>query len=543
MNATRRPNIVLILNDDMGYSDIGCYGGEIETPNLDRLAAEGLRFSQFYNTARCSPSRASMLTGLHPHQTGVGILTYDSGPEGYAGNLNHRCVTIPQALKANGYRTYMSGKWHVASSLKKPTDTWPLQRGFDEFYGTIIGAGSFYDPNTLTRGNENVEHEAQSDDAFFYTDAISDQAVRYVERHAAEHGDKPFFAYVAYTAPHWPLHAHDEDIAKYRGRFDKGWDALREERLDKLVRWGMLSEAWKLSPRDPTQPPWSEAEHKAWLARCMEVYAAQVDRMDQGIGRIVEALRRTGTLDDTVIIFLADNGACAEDIPEDVTIDELVNKLMIARARTRKGETVHFGNDPGRMPGPENTYQSYGTAWANLSNTPFRLYKHWIHEGGISTPLIVRWPRGVREPGAIRHTPGYLPDIMATILDLTGTAYPTEYGGHAIEPLEGTSLVPALAGGEVDRPPMFWEHEGNAAVRIGRWKLVRNYPGPWELYDMDADRTELHDVAAQHPERVADMAAQYDAWALRCGVIPREQIVALMRSQGVTRAFWEKPDE
>jgi arylsulfatase A-like enzyme len=543
MNSSKRPNVVLILNDDMGYSDIGCYGGEIDTPNLDRLAAEGLRFSQFYNTARCSPSRASMLTGLHPHQTGVGILTYDSGPEGYAGNLNHRCVTIPEALKANGYRTYMSGKWHVASSLTKPTDTWPLQRGFDEFYGTIIGAGSFYDPNTLTRGNENVEHEAKSDDAFFYTDAISDQAVRYVEQHAATHGDKPFFTYVAYTAPHWPLHAHDEDIAKYRGRFDKGWDALREARLDKLVQWGMLDEAWKLSPRDPTQPPWSEAEHKAWLLRCMEVYAAQVDRMDQGIGRIVEALRRTGTLDDTVIIFLADNGACAEDIPEDVTVEELVSKLMIARSRTRKGEPVHFGNDPGRMPGPENTYQSYGTAWANLSNTPFRLYKHWIHEGGISTPLIVRWPRGIREPGAIRHTPGYLPDIMATILDLTGTAYPAEYAGRAIEPLEGTSLVPALAGGEIDRPPMFWEHEGNAAVRIGKWKLVRNYPGPWELYDMDADRTELHDVAARHPDRVADMTAQYEAWAQRCGVIPREKIVTLMRSQGVTRAFWEKPDE
>ncbi|MCL4763403.1 MAG: sulfatase-like hydrolase/transferase, partial [Burkholderiales bacterium] len=472
-----------------------------------------------------------------------GILTYDSGPEGYAGNLNHRCVTIPQALKSAGYRTYMSGKWHVASSLAKPTDTWPLQRGFDEFYGTIIGAGSFYDPNTLTRGNENVEHEAKADDAFFYTDAISDHAVRYVERHAQAHAGTPFFAYVAYTAPHWPLHAHDEDIAKYKGRFDKGWDALREERLEKLVRWGMLDEAWKLSPRDPTQPPWTAAEHKAWLLRCMEVYAAQVDRMDQGIGRILRALERTGQLDDTVVIFLADNGACAEDIPEDVTIDELVNRLMIARSHTRKGEPVHFGNDPGRMPGPENTYQSYGTAWANLSNTPFRLYKHWIHEGGISTPLIVRWPARIRDHGAIRHTPGYLPDIMATILDITGTEYPTRFDGHAIEPLEGTSLVPALEGGDLNRPPMFWEHEGNAAVRIGKWKLVRNYPGPWELYDMDADRTELHDLAARHPERVADMAAQYEAWARRCGVIPRDKIVALMRSQGVTRAFWEKPDE
>lgn len=539
---TTKPNVVLILNDDMGYSDLGCYGGEVQTPNLDRLARNGLRFSQFYNTARCSPSRASLMTGLHPHQTGVGILTYDSGPEGYAGNLNHRCVTIPQALKANGYRTYMSGKWHVASSLTKPTDTWPLQRGFDEFYGTIIGAGSFYDPNTLTRGNDNIEHEAHAP-GFFYTDAISDQAVEYIERHQREHAGTPFFEYVAYTAPHWPLHAHDEDIARYKGRFDHGWDALREERLERLVRWGILDKQWQLSPRDPTQPAWTDTGHQAWLARCMEVYAAQIDRMDQGIGRILDALERTGQLDNTLVIFLADNGACAEDIPENVPIDELVEKLMIARSHTRSGEPVHFGNDPSRMPGPENTYQSYGQAWANLSNTPFRYYKHFIHEGGISTPLIFHWPAGIEAKDGIRHAPGFLPDIMATILDLTGTAYPATFEGHAIAPLEGTSLAPAFARDGIERGPMFWEHEGNAAVRIGKWKLVRAYPGPWELYDMDTDRTELFDLAAQHPERVADMKQQYEAWAARCGVIPRAQIVALMRSQGVTKAFWEKEEE
>ena len=540
---SRQPNIVLILNDDMGFSDIGCYGGEVETPNLDRLAKGGIRFSQFYNTARCSPSRASMLTGLHPHQTGVGILTYDSGPEGYAGNLNHRCVTIPQVLKHNGYKTYMSGKWHVASSLAEPTDTWPLQRGFDEFFGTIIGAGSFYDPNTLTRGNDNIEHEAKADREFFYTDAISDQAVAYIERHVRESPATPFFTYVAYTAPHWPLHAHDEDIARYSGRFDAGWDALRAARLDKLVDWGILDAAWKLTDRDPAQPPWTEAAHKAWLARCMEVYAAQIDRMDQGIGRIVAALENAGQLDNTVIIFLSDNGACAEDIPENVTVDELVDKLMIAKSHTRSGEPVHFGNDPSRMPGPENTYQSYGTAWANLSNTPFRLYKHWIHEGGISTPLIVHWPNGIRDSGALRHTPGYLPDIMATICDVTGSRYPDTWEGNAVEPLEGLSLAKVFDDDRLERPPMFWEHEGNAAVRIGKWKLVRNYPLEWELYDMEADRTELHDLAAQFPERVASMKSQYDEWAKRCGVIPREQIVALMRSQGVTKAFWEKPEE
>ena len=547
MATKNRPNVVLILNDDMGYSDLGCYGGEIETPHLDRLAEHGLRFSSFYNTARCSPSRASLLTGLHPHQTGIGILTYDSGPEGYAGNLNHRCVTIPQVLKANGYRTYMSGKWHVSSNLKTPTDSWPMQRGFDKFFGTIIGAGSFYDPNTLTRGNENVEHEARKP-GWFYTDAISDQAVAYIDEHSRDHAGTPFFEYVAYTAPHWPLHAHDDDIARYRGRFDAGWDALREARLDKLVASGILKAHWKLTDRDPTQPPWTEAEadeqFRAWTLRCMEVYAAQVDRMDQGIGRIVAALERNGQLANTLVIFLADNGACAEDIPEDVTVDELVDKLMIARRETRSGEPVHFGNDVTRMPGPENTYQSYGVAWANLSNAPFRLYKHWIHEGGISTPLIAHWPQGIdaEENGTIRHAPGYLPDIMVTIVDATGATYPSSFEGRAVDALEGQSLLPVFAKdatGE-DRRPMYWEHEGNAAVRIGKWKLVRRYPRAWELYDMDADRTELNDVAAREPERVQAMIAHYDAWAKRCGVLDREKVVALMRSQGVTRAFWEK---
>lgn len=539
--ATKKPNVVLILNDDMGYSDIGCYGGEVRTPHLDRLAAGGLRFSQFYNTARCSPSRASLMTGLHPHQTGVGILTYDFGPEGYAGNLNHRCVTIPEALKSSGYRAYMSGKWHVASNLTEPTDAWPMQRGFDEFFGTIIGAGSFYDPNTLTRGNANVEHEAAADDNWFYTDAISDEAAGFIRQHAKEHADQPFFQYVAYTAPHWPLHAHGEDIAKYKGRFDAGWDELRAARLKRLVDEGILRDAWKLTDRDPTQPAWTEAEHKTWLLRCMEVYAAQIDRMDQGIGRILAALEETGQLENTLVIFLADNGACAEDIPETVTVDELVHKLRIAKAETRKGEPVHFGNNPELMPGPENTYQSYGTAWANLSNSPFRLYKHWIHEGGISTPLIMHWPAGIEQRGGIRHTPGYLPDIMATVLDVTATPYPSKFDGHEIDPLEGHTLRPAFAHDPpIERPPMFWEHEGNAAVRVGNWKLVRKYPLDWELYDMDADRTELLDLAAQQAERVASMKAMYEAWAVRCGVIPREKILQLMKDQKTAPAFWEE---
>lgn len=534
----KRPNILLILNDDMGFSDIGCYGGEVETPNLDRLAAQGLRFSQFYNTARCSPSRASLLTGLHPHQTGIGILTYDSGPEGYAGNLNQHCATIPEVLKPAGYRSYLSGKWHVSSNLTEPTDSWPMQRGFDDFFGTIIGAGSFYDPNTLTRRNENAEHEARQP-GFFYTDAINDEAVKFLRRHKAEHPDQPFFQYVAHTAPHWPLHAHPEDIAKYTGRFDEGWDRLREERLERLVASGILDARWKLTGRDPRQPAWTDTENKAWLANCMEVYAAQIDRMDQGIGRILKALEDLDELDNTLVIFLSDNGACAEDIPQGVTVDELVDKLMIARSHTRDGRVVRFGNTPEIAPGPEDTYQSYGQAWANLSNTPFRLYKHWTHEGGISTPLIFHWPQGIAQRGEVRHTPGYLPDIMATIVDVAGVPYPQQLDGRSILPLEGHSLRKSFGADAGERPPMFWEHEGNGAMRDGRWKLVREYPKDWELYDMVADRTETQDLAAQFPDRVEAMKQAYEEWAARCGVLPRDKVVALMRSQGVTKAFWE----
>ena len=532
------PNVIIILNDDMGFSDIGCYGGEIETPHLDRLALGGLRYSQFYNTARCSPSRASLMTGLHPHQTGIGILTYDTGPEGYAGDLSKGCVTIPEVLKSRNYKSYLSGKWHVSKSLTTPTDSWPMRRGFDAFYGTIIGAGSFYHPSTLTRGSDNIEHEAEQDPSFFYTDAISDQAADYVLTHRRDHAGTPFFLYVAYTAPHWPLHAHAEDIAKYKGRFDAGWDRLREERLARLVKAGIIRPYWTLTERDPSQPPWQNAEQREWLLRCMEVYAAQIDRMDQGIGRILQALEDTGQLEDTLIIFLSDNGACAEDIPEGVTAKELVEELMIAKATTRRGEPVRFGNDPTIMPGGEDTYQSYGTAWANLSNTPFRLYKHWIHEGGIATPLIVHWPRGIAERGGLRHHPGQLPDIMATILDVTGAAYPRERDGHEVPPCEGESLVPSFASDDAGRGPLFWEHEGNAAVRVGQWKLVRNYPGPWELYDMEADRTEMNDLASQHPDRVREMSALHAAWAERCGVIPRERILAMMKAQG-GKAFWE----
>jgi arylsulfatase len=526
-----RPNVIIILNDDMGYSDLGCYGGEIETPNLDRLAANGIRFTQFYNTARCCPSRASLLTGLHPHQTGIGILVEDQSPEGYSGNMSRNSVTIPEVLSPSGYRTYMTGKWHVATNKTEVTDTWPIQRGFDRFYGTIAGSANYFYPATLTRDNENVDDEAKTDPDYYYTDKISSQASAYIEEHLRDYGDEaPFFLYVAYTSPHWPLHALPEDIAKYKGRFDKGWDALREERLERMVDMGIIDPSWKLSGRDPNVSPWEEEPNKEYRQRCMEVYAAQIDRMDQGIGRILRTLEEQGQLDNTLILFLADNGGCAEELKPGPG-DSLVRNKS-ARSHTKYDEPVVFGNRPEIMPGGETTYQSYGISWANMSNTPFRYYKHWTHEGGISTPLIAHWPQRIADKGALRHTPGQLTDMMPTLLEVTGAAYPSEFKGHTIPPVEGRSMVRLFESDSERGKPLFWEHEGNSAVRINEWKLVRNYPGAWELYNMDEDRTELRDRAAEFPERVEEMSRQYEAWAERCGVIPREIILQIMNRKG-----------
>jgi arylsulfatase len=517
-----RPNIVLILNDDMGFSDIGCYGGEIQTPNLDAFASSGVRFTQFYNTARCCPSRASLLTGLHPHQAGVGHMMDDYTHDGYRGDLNDRCVTIAEVLRAAGYATYMSGKWHVTRFTEGPKHNWPCQRGFDRFFGTITGAGSYFDPNTLTEDSTPIE---TPEGDFYYTDAISDRAARFIREHP---DDRPFFAYVAYTAPHWPLHALPEDMERYRGRFDRGWDVLREERLERMIDMGIIDPKWRLTDRDERVLPWDEAEHKAWEARRTEVYAAQVDRMDQGIGRIVDALRDTGRLDNTLILFLADNGGCAEEIAESWAPFIF---SQVGRRHTRDGRPVHLGNDPAVMPGGEDTYQSCGVPWANVQNTPFRLYKHWVHEGGIATPLIAHWPARITARGELRHQPGQLPDLMATCLDVAGADYPAERDGKAIPPCEGFSLVPVFDDEPNGRELLVWEHEGNAAARKGRWKLVRKHPGDWELYDMEQDRTELNDLASEHPEVVAELSGLYEAWAERCKVQPWEDVLEEMRKK------------
>jgi len=531
-----RPNIILIMSDDMGYSDINCYGGEIETPVLNRLAEGGLRFTQFYNTARCCPTRASLMTGLYMHQAGVGHMMSDRGHDGYRGDLNNRCVTIAEALRPAGYATYMAGKWHVTKETRPdgPKFNWPCQRGFDRFYGTIHGAGSFFDPNTLTRDNTMISPYADPEyqpETFYYTDAISDHTVRYIAEHRQRNGRKPFFIYVAYTAAHWPMHALPEDIAKYKGKYDRGYRAIREARFERMKQLGVIEKHWKLSPQAEQWDAVPE-EHREWEARCMEVYAAMVDRMDQGIGRIVAELKRQDMFDNTLIFFLQDNGGCAEgmgrgganrqraDRPTLPPMDPAALQPSMIPRQTRDGWPVLQGR--GVLPGPADTYIGYGRGWANVSNTPFREYKHWVHEGGISTPLIAHWPAGIKRRGELEHQPGHLIDIMATCVDLAGAKYPQQVRGVAIQPMEGTSLRPAFAGKNLEREgAIYWEHEGNRAVRLGKWKLVaKGRTGPWELYDMEADRSEMNDLAQKQPQRVDQMAALWQAWAERANVLP-----------------------
>ncbi len=535
--AADRPNVIVILSDDMGFSDLGCYGGEIRTPNLDRLAAGGVRFTQFYNTARCCPTRASILTGLYSHQAGMGHMTEDKNNDGYRGDLNRSCVTIAEALKPAGYRNYAVGKWHVTKHTKPdgPKDNWPLQRGFDRYYGTISGAGSFYDPWTLTRDNTFVSAFADPEykpQTYYYTDAISDHAVRFLADHQKEHKDKPFFLYVAYTAAHWPMHALERDLAKYRGKYDAGYEPIRKARFERTKQLGLINPKWDLTPQAGA---WDKVEHKEWEARCMEVYAAMIDCMDQGIGRIVAQLQQQGQLDNTLILFLQDNGACAEGVGrggdkaalegvrgDKPTLPALAPEALSPTMRpkqTRDGWPVLSG--PKIMPGPADTFIAYGKNWANVSNTPFREYKHWVHEGGISTPLIAHWPAKITAKGELRHEPGHLIDVMATCLDVAGAKYPETVQDRKITPLEGKSLLPAFAGKPIERDGLFWEHEGNRAVRSGKWKLVAKAPaGKWELYDMEADRTEMHDLAAKEPERVRELKAKWEAWAKRAHVLP-----------------------
>lgn len=530
--ADERPNIIVIMSDDMGYSDIGCYGGEIDTPTLNRLAENGLRFTQFYNTGRCCPTRGSLLTGLYPHQSGIGWMMTDRGYDGYRGDLNNNCRTMAEVLKPAGYSTYGVGKWHVTKHIQPdgPKHNWPRQRGFDRFYGTITGAGSFFDPGTLTRDNQNITPWTDSEykpETYYYTDAISDNAVKFIDEHCEEAAEKPFFMYLMYTAAHWPMHALPKDIAKYRGRYDSGYAPIRDARAKRVVDLGLVS--GDVEPA-PLVGDWDGVEHKAWEARCMEVYAAMIDSMDQGIGRVVASLKKNGELDNTLILFMQDNGGCQEgngrrgdwkrpveaSLPK-IPLDQI--RLDVVPRQNRAGVPTLTG--PGVMPGPEDTYIAYGINWANVSNTPFREYKHYVHEGGISTPLIAHWPKGIARRGELEHQPGHLVDIMATCVDVAQADYPTKIGEHDIKPLEGASLKPAFSGKSLDRKePLYWEHEGNRAIRDGHWKLVAKENKPWELYDLRTDRSETHDLSAEKPELVKELEARWYAYAERANVLP-----------------------
>ncbi len=479
----------------MGFSDIGCYGSEIPTPNLDKLAVRGLRFTQFYNTGRCCPTRASLLTGLYSHQAGVGHMVTDRKQPGYQGNLNDRCVTIAEVLRAAGYRTLMAGKWHVTKFVQATNDTekanWPRQRGFDHYFGMIQGSANYFRPKPLTRENEIIEAPA---DGFYTTDAFVDNAIQFLD---AGDKSKPFFLYLAFNAPHFPLMAPQAEIARFRGKYQIGWDKLREQRRARQIELGIVDKAWPLSPRPPEVKEWDTltlAEQNRF-DHLMAIYAAVVAHMDAAVGRLVEALRQRGTLDNTLILFLSDNGGNAEAGPE--------------------------GRYVGQPPGSEDSNIFCGQSWATLENTPFRRYKHYNHEGGISTPLIAHWPARISSGGQLRTQPGHLIDIMATCVDVAGATYPKEFKGKVILSMEGRSLTPAFDNQPIQRDALFWEHEGNAAVRVGDWKLVRlGRNGPWELYDLKADRTEQHDLAAAQPERTQTLAAKWEAWAERAQVKP-----------------------
>ncbi len=526
--ADERPNIVLILADDLGYSDLGCYGGEISTPHIDSLAANGLRYRQFYNTARSCPSRASLLTGLTPHLAGVGHMVADRGYTGYRGTLAPNTVTLAEALRECGYQTAMSGKWHVTNNTKPEGDTsqWPLQRGFDRFYGTLSGHGSFWDPKCLFEGNTPV----RADGDYYYTEAITDRAARFIDEYAAK--DDPFFLYVAYTAPHYPLHARPEYIAKYKGRYAAGWDSLRVERYERMRALGVIPPDAQLPDKDVQCYDWADETDKEWQQMRMEVYAAMVEQMDDGVGRIVAELRRRGVLDNTLVIFLSDNGASNEG-----HLNNTVERTgahwgdRMIPDTTRDGRKVHAGDIPGVALGADDTYGSYGPQWAHLCCTPFRRYKSWMHEGGICAPMIVSWGDRIADKGAFRDGVFHIADFMPTFLELAGGTYPDSIRGVKTIPIEGRSFAASFAGEVTDTTRMlFWEHEGNRAVRRGKWKLVSEYPGSWrtlrdyplqgawELYDLDEDRTEMHNLAAQYPELVAQLAAAWEAWAARAQV-------------------------
>lgn len=498
----QRPNIILIMVDDMGYSDIGSYGGEIPTPNIDGMAGNGIRFTRFYNTSRCCPTRASLLTGLYPHETGIGHMTsegpfdFDYGEDGYRGNLNQHCVTLAEVLGDQGYHTYMTGKWHLGSDMEDR----PLQRGFEKYYGSLRGAFNYFKPgDKYMWGNELLE---QPDPTKYYTtDAFTDTARAWIAKKPKE---EPFFLYLAYNAPHWPLHAKSEDVDKFIGKYMIGWDSLRQARFHRQVEMGLFDKAMGLSPRDSNVRPWSEVteEQKKRSDYRMAVYAAQVFSVDENIGKLINTLKETGQFDNTLIMFLSDNGACAEPYNEfgGGKFSE-VNNPDFAGAR------------------------SVGRGWANAANTPLNMYKNRPYEGGIATPFIAHWPKGINGnlKGKFVRDMAHIRDVMPTVLELTNGSYTENRNGNKVYRLSGQSLTPFFTSGT--RKPaeyQFFEHENRCAAISGNWKIVADFGSfNWELYDLENDRIEQNNLAAKHPEIVARMSDAWQQWAKDSKVIPK----------------------
>jgi arylsulfatase A-like enzyme len=517
----RRPNFVVILLDDLGYSDLGCYGGEIRTPNIDRLAAGGLRFTRFYNAARCCPTRAALLTGLYPHQVGLAR---------NGRSLTRDGATIAELLRAGGYQTAMVGKWHLSETAPldgkaagarhlawlnhqadhdrafASLDSYPVNRGFDRFYGTIWGVVDYFDPFSLVEGTTPVRDVPRD---FYYTDAITEESVASIRAMARE--DRPFFLYVAHCAPHWPLHARPEDVERYRETYRRGWHALREARYRRQVEMGLIDPATHPLPALMGRgPDWDalDAAARDHQSALMAVHAAMVDRVDQGVGDIVRALEDAKCLEDTVIVVLADNGASPE---------RYTDPGFDRPSQTRDGRAIRY---TGRFdPGAETTWGYIGAYWANAANTPYRYWKAESFEGGCHTPMIVHWPKGLaHRPGSSTAQVGHVIDLSPTFLELAGVAYPRRYAGHDLRPLEGRSLAPILGGRPgADRPAVFFEHEGGRAVLAGDWKLVARAGGNWELYHLAEDATETRNLADRRPERVAELVRMWRAWAGRVG--------------------------
>jgi arylsulfatase A-like enzyme len=531
--TARRPNIIIILADDMGFSDAGCYGSEIHTPNIDYLATNGIRFRQFYNTSRCCPTRASLLTGLYNHQGGIGKMTQQEDEPGYQGHLAQNAVTLAEVLKTAGYHTAMSGKWHVSNTngLANPQDQldwlnhhreetsfspveqYPTSRGFEKYFGTIWGVVDFFDPFSLVSGTTPIKNVPKN---YYHTDAINDTAVAYIKGYAGS--PQPFFLYVAENAPHWPLMALPEDIAKYKDTYNAGWDQIRKTRYEKMTRLGLIDPAsTPLSERWNDKLGWEQNADKDWDAMAMAVHAAMIDRMDQGIGRIIQALKQTGQLENTLILFLSDNGASPE-------LCANFGAGFDRPSETRDGRKIVYADKKQALPGAETTYSSIGPRWANVANTPYQYWKAESYEGGIHTPLIAYWPKGITvNKGGFNDHVGHVMDFMATFAELAEATYPKQYKGHSVPPTTGISLVSSFRGVKSKgHELLFNEHYGARYARQGDWKLVSlAKDSSYHLFNLAADRTETIDLAQKYPEKVHQLDSLWRQWANTHMVFPK----------------------